>query len=503
MDHLSLVQLTSQTEGNMAVAGSALNTGDLRRQYAFGPRVSELSPRRDPFFRLLSKFRRFPTDDPNFKFTEERKSWHKRYAYVIGHGLTSIATNDATIDGSTGPNTDVAVGSSYKFRLATDYKGKAGNLTNVYGQTGSNSFQVGASGTAPQFLIPGQIIKTNLCTTTAAITANPTVGDYMLWKIVNVNLTDTHADVDVVCVRTAQSDTYREFTSFVSATAPLTTVATARIHDNLERRRTYVVGTAFAPGSGLPETWSDQPYSTGYGQTEIFKTALGMDGETEATVLKYAPSEWARLWGNKMIEHNWDIETACHFSFQYTDDDNASHTQGGIDYVLQYGNIFDYSTDDTQDDFLDELSQFFDPRIGNADFTVFQCRTDVYNWLNKLSGYFANNVNVSPNYKADFTPLGLTNVAGVNINRIWTIYGTMNLVQNVHLDSSPVAIAAYNLNNVKYRPLIGNGKNRDTSVYVGVQTLQNTGVDKRVDLIMTQAGLEWTLPESHAIWTDR
>ena len=59
---------------------------------------------------------------------------------------------------------------------------------------------------------------------------------------------------------------------------------------------------------------------------------------------------------------------------------------------------------------------------------------------------------------------------------------------------------AVNLQNCKYRPLIGNGLNRDTAIYVGVQTLENSGVDRRVDLIQTEAGMEFTMPESHAVW---
>ena len=49
--------------------------------------------------------------------------------------------------------------------------------------------------------------------------------------------------------------------------------------------------------------------------------------------------------------------------------------------------------------------------------------------------------------------------------------------------------------------LVGNGVNRDTGVYVGVQTLENSGVDRRVDLILTEAGMEWCCPETHAIWS--
>ncbi len=77
----------------------------------------------------------------------------------------------------------------------------------------------------------------------------------------------------------------------------------------------------------------------------------------------------------------------------------------------------------------------------------------------------------------------------------------MNIVRNVHLDGTGVFIVAVNMNHVAFRPLIGNGINRDTAVYVGVQTLENSGVDKRVDLILTEGGLEVQMPEGHAIWT--
>ena len=76
----------------------------------------------------------------------------------------------------------------------------------------------------------------------------------------------------------------------------------------------------------------------------------------------------------------------------------------------------------------------------------------------------------------------------------------MNVVRNIHLDASPVKIVAVNMKHAAYRPLVGNGVNRDTSIYVGVQSLENTGVDRRIDLIQTEAGLEIVMPEAHAIW---
>ena len=67
-----------------------VDTGDLRRKYNFGDRVSELSIAQDPFFRFVSKASKKPTDDPSFKFTEKRGSYHKRYAYPSAFSADNV-----------------------------------------------------------------------------------------------------------------------------------------------------------------------------------------------------------------------------------------------------------------------------------------------------------------------------------------------------------------------------------------------------------------------------
>ena len=84
---------------------------------------------------------------------------------------------------------------------------------------------------------------------------------------------------------------------------------------------------------------------------------------------------------------------------------------------------------------------------------------------------------------------------------IKTPIGDLNVTRNIALDRSAVKILGVNMRNVKYRPLVGNGMSRDTSIYVGVQSLENTGTDKRVDMILTEAGFEFQMPESHAVWS--
>jgi len=118
-----------------------------------------------------------------------------------------------------------------------------------------------------------------------------------------------------------------------------------------------------------------------------------------------------------------------------------------------------------------------------------------------MSGYFANNIEISPNYRADFSIAGKKKVFGIDITTISTVYGDMNVARNVHLDGTNVKMIGINMKYASYRPLVGNGINRDTSVYVGVQTLENSGVDRRVDQILTESGMEWCCPETHALWT--
>ena len=52
------------------------------------------------------------------------------------------------------------------------------------------------------------------------------------------------------------------------------------------------------------------------------------------------------------------------------------------------------------------------------------------------------------------------------------------------------------MKNIAYRPLTGNGVNRDTFIETNIQANDEDG---RRDQIITEAGLEISLPETHAI----
>jgi len=494
---------------NLGVAddNSSLSTGDLRRKYNFGSRVSELAIAQDPFFRLVSKISKKPCDDPQFKFTERRPSFHKRYAYLFGAADSGLPARHGDLSAST-----------TKLCMVTDYK-SSGNQGTVYGQTGSDIIDIGGDGTQPEFFVPGQLIKVPA----HATLGNASSTDYGVYKVTKVEDASVPADggsgsaalaaageaklltVEVIKTPSVLKSTYKHQTDYQTG---------ADSQESLSSKRSYVIGTAHEQGSGYPETWKDQPFKTGYGNTQIWKTAMAMDNTARATVLKYDSSEWARVWKEKMIEHKYDIEQSLLFNGTASSTSDAWTTDGVVNYISGFGNQFSLTTGTkTQDDFLDDMSAFLDPRYNNANATVFFCSTAVYNWLHKLSGYFSNNVGIvgvgnqtpatdGTSYgRAEMSMTGKKKVFGVDISTISTPYGDMSVARNIHLDGTNIGLLGINMRYCAYRPLVGNGQNRDTSVYVGVQTLENSGVDRRVDLIQTEAGLEIHMPEAHAIWT--
>jgi len=74
-----------------AVGASA----DLRRIHNFGDRVAELAPDESPFFVYLNKVAKVPTNDPVFRFLENRSKidWTSRNFYIDGTALTDVAAD--------------------------------------------------------------------------------------------------------------------------------------------------------------------------------------------------------------------------------------------------------------------------------------------------------------------------------------------------------------------------------------------------------------------------
>ena len=506
MGTINLDNLTGLTENYAASQGSSLDTGDLRRRFGV-PRISELSFRRDPWFYLTSRFRKKAQEDAEYKFWEVRESLSKRYAYVVGHGTTraGIGTSDATLGNGTTP----AAGDTYWLRLGADYK-TAGNIQNVYDEVHttarSNAFDVGDAGTAPKFLLPGHMINVNVGAT-AGGGGVPT--GYYTMRIENVyynGASGSETTTDVQCtIKSLPTGGNYELCSY-SGNAVISAVRNLRWAQNkndLASKQTHIIGSSFAPGTGYPEGWYDNPYSSGMAYMQIFKTALEMDEETMATVFKMEPNEWLRVWGKKLIEHNLDIERALHFSHQGKSG-RLRQCQGIVDYVLNYGQLFDLDLDSkTSDDFLEDLSQILYPGSEmTMENMIYLADTPTFNWLNMLGGLLKNNVSISTQFRADIMAAGTARAGLLELQLIKTPKGTMALVEDVHLNSSPVKIVGMSLDEIEINPLVGNGKNRDTSVYAGIQSLAKDGIDVYASLIQTQLGQSIRVPSKHVAWLD-
>ena len=70
-----MANVYSMTPGE-AVQGTSINVD--RRIFNFGERVAELAPNQSPFFTYLSNVAKVPTDDPVFKFLEQRHQYQRR-----------------------------------------------------------------------------------------------------------------------------------------------------------------------------------------------------------------------------------------------------------------------------------------------------------------------------------------------------------------------------------------------------------------------------------------
>ena len=87
---------------------------------------------------------------------------------------------------------------------------------------------------------------------------------------------------------------------------------------------------------------------------------------------------------------------------------------------------------------------------------------------------------------------------GHKVMKVETVHGDLSLVREpLFRGMFGEYMALIDLDHVAYRPLVGNGVNRDTSITTNVQQADE---DLRKDMILTEAGLEITLPETHALF---
>ena len=416
-----------------------------RRLYNFSDRVADLAPEESPFFVYLSKVAKVPTDDPQFRWLKDRNK-------------IQMSERSFALDAS---HTVAAAGSSITYTVDD------------------------GAGASVDWLIKGMVF---------------TVGE--------TNSSTKEPETAIVRIESSPVDTGTE-TTFTGKTISAATGSTTAGADG---DKCTVIGTAFEEGSGSPDSWSRE-LDNGSGYCQIFKTACELTNTARATVYRGYASEWDRIWNLKLREHKVDIERAMLFGhsasqsgINYTDGIvghivKNSQSQIKDNAVLTYTEdkgYFSTRADDqmTYDALLADLEVVFDPARGGSKAKLALCSLPVVTYFNKLG---SSNTFLSSAYHASHPMFAQEKGSyGHKVMKVETIHGDLTLVKEPLFRgfASPY-MCLVDLDNVAYRPLIGNGVNRDTHIMTNVQSADE---DLRKDMILTEAGLEVSLPEAHALF---
>ena len=439
-------------------------TPDSRRLYNFGDRVAELAPEESPFFVYLSKVSKVPTDDPVFRFLEDRSKtdWSDR-SFLLANS----------------PGTIVA-GTSYSFQADCDNVQAGGDSTGLY---------------APLFIIKGMVFAVN--------TLTGATNDFSQ-AIVRVETAPVESG-------TGGSDGLVSFTGKVLSLANGVSGYNAVAAND----KCMIIGTSFDEGSGSPDVWSGE-MDDDFGYTQIFKTAAEMSNTAIATKYRGYEDEWSRIWALKLREHKVDIERAMLFS-QRSRQGSSQLTDGIVGQILRTvtptngGSNFSYSrggsyfktsttTELTYDVLLGDLEVVFDPARGGSSQKLCLAGLPVVSYLNKLgSAGFLFNSTTDGRVQAQFQLEPRQSAFGHKIMELDTIHGSLAIVKEpIFRGYASGLMLIADMNHVAYRPLVGNGINRDTHI---ISNVQQADEDLRKDMILTEAGLEVTVPESHALYS--
>ena len=433
---------------NVATPGTAASGYHTRRLFNFSDRVADLAPDESPFFVYLSKVAKVPTDDPQFRFLEDR---------------TKVSVTDRSFL-LAGSHSIPAAGSSLSYTVDT------------------------SGGASVDWLVKGMVFVVDYTESNSPE---------------SIIVRCESAPVDAGSTTTFQGKT-------ISAIDGAETGA--------DNANCTVIGTSFAEGTGSPDVWSEE-LDTDYGYTQIFKTACEMSNTARATHYRGYANEWERVWNNKLREHKVDIERAMLFG-QRASTGGIQYTEGICGHVIKNGtsvvddSALSYSsgapyfrsaagTELTYDRLLADFEVVYDPARGGTDSKLALASLPVITFFNKLGAdAFMNRTLV------DGTSTTVNDVSNLRYNiqakdgayghkmmAIETIHGTMNLVKEpLFRGFASGFLQLVDLDHVAYRPLVGNGVNRDTHV---VSNVQSADEDLRKDMILTEAGLEVSLPETH------
>jgi len=423
---------------------------DRRRIFNFGDRVAELAPEESPFFVYLNQVAKAPTDDPVFRYLENRNR-------------ISFTDRSLLLKGAVNGGSAVSAGSSYSFTVDT------------------------AGGATVDYLVKGMVLAVGTVDST----------DGYGQALVRVESGLSHGSSD---------------SSFTGKIIDVSAVSGSNVLADNDVAQ--IIGSSYEEGSGSPDVFSSE-LEDDFGYTQIFKTAAEMTNTAYATRYRGYAEEWNRIWATKLREHKIDIERAMLFGqrarvggIQYTEglvghivknvspvvDDSALSYSSGSAYHRSVA-----QSELTYDRLLSDLEVIFDPARGGMAEKLVLCSLPVITFFNKLGdGAFLDASIGHSNGPFRLNMDSREGAFGHSVMVIDTIHGKLNLVKEpLFRGIASGFMLMADMTQLAYRPLIGNGINRDTQVMTNVQAADE---DLRKDMILTEAGLEITLPESHALF---
>lgn len=425
---------------------------DQRKLYDFSDRVAELMPEESPFFVYLSQVAKVATDDNIFRYLENR-----------------------TVTNYTARN----------FSLAADVNsGSAVSAGNLYDFTVDD-----AAGGSIGFITKGMVLA-----------------------VKSVDSTDGYSQV-LVRVESAPN-VQSANTTFSGRIIELSNSGISGYNVLSDNDEAQIVGTSFGEGTGSPDTFSDT-LEDDFGYTQIFKTACELTNTAIATRYRGYANEFDRIWAQKLREHKVDIERAMLFG-QKARVNGLQYTEGLVGHIVKNvapvtdDSAFSYSSGNayyrsvaqselTYDRLLADLEVIFDPARGGSSERLVLASLPVITFFNKMGdGAF---IDASVGHSNAPYRVNMNNVQGSfghQLMEINTVHGSMYLVKEpLFRGIASGFMLMADMSKLAYRPLVGNGLNRDTQIMTNVQ---NADEDLRKDMILTEAGLEITLPECHALY---
>tara|TARA_R100000808_G_scaffold3433_2_gene12289 strand:+ start:3999 stop:5384 length:1386 start_codon:yes stop_codon:yes gene_type:complete len=446
-------------------AGTGVDLDNTRRKFNFGDRVAELAPQQSPFFVYLNKVAKKPTNDPVFKFLEQRHQWQRRNFKV-----------------STGEDADpgaLTVGQAFNTNGALDL-----HISSMYTKDG----QISDSEEECHYIVPGQVIA-------LLSDGDSTVYRFRIDPDATVTSNDDTAAGDGKFINHDATNGHTEITG-----ESLTAIDAVPDGADFNAGTTgQVIGSAWAEGTLSPVGWEDI-MNDREGYCQIFKTGMNIfSGTALATEYRGVKNEFQRIWSDKLMEHKMDMEQAFLFGLgnATAGATTTRYTHGIVPFTEANGKVYNMSyASSGYDAFLDAMEDYFAPESGNSGNKLVLASRKVITYLNKLgSGSFLNNSVGSSQYSLDVQ--AIKGAFGHQVTVVNTIFG------NLHFVAEPLLrgpwenyCVAVDMKNVAYRPLSGNGVSRDTFIETNVQA---NDMDGRKDQVITEAGLEISLPETHAI----